>query len=77
MVLFRDARSEDLTKEQRPDLRPPIFNVKVHVPAAISSGYWFVAPYANLDQAVKSDHYEPYQVGPHIYDQSGVRNYSP
>ena len=66
-----------LIDRQRPDLRPPIFNVKVHDADAVSPGYWFVTPAAILVQPKKSGEYEPYQVGPHVYDNSGVCGYSP
>lgn len=34
---------------------------------AISPGYWFLAPYQDLDQVVRGDDW----VGPHIYDSNG------
>src|ERR1700761_7729516 len=34
----------------RPDIGAPKWNVKIHDPDAVSPGYWFVAPYAKLEQ---------------------------
>src|ERR1700722_987212 len=61
-----------LTFAQRPDLRPPILNVTQYDPAAVSPGYWFVAPYGDILPAPSRWEYQPFEVGPHIYDNAGV-----
>jgi hypothetical protein len=58
---------------QRPDIRPPKFKVTTHHPNAVSSGYWFIAPYGDLDHKWYLDRkFSAAQVGPHIYDSQGV-----
>ncbi|KAK3710114.1 hypothetical protein LTR37_010545 [Vermiconidia calcicola] len=51
----------------RPDIKAPRFHLKVYDKEAISGGYWFVAPYHNLDQQDNAKSW----VGPYIYDNSG------
>ncbi len=58
---------------QRPDLQPLIFNITKHDSNAISAGYLFVAPYAQIMPAAARYEYVSCQVGPHIYDNDGVR----
>ncbi|KAB8233076.1 uncharacterized protein BDW43DRAFT_300541 [Aspergillus alliaceus] len=38
----------------------------------VSPGYWFVAPYGNIDPEPPSQQYKPYQIGPYIYDGDGM-----
>ncbi|KAF5862496.1 hypothetical protein ETB97_011595 [Aspergillus alliaceus] len=38
----------------------------------VSPGYWFVAPYGNIDPEPPSQQYKPYQIGPYIYDGDGA-----
>lgn len=35
-------------------------------------GYWFVAPYGQIDPETPTHKYEQYQIGPYIYDNDGV-----
>ncbi|KAH0346118.1 hypothetical protein KCU83_g7543, partial [Aureobasidium melanogenum] len=54
--------NEDLASYiTRPELRPPLFNVKIYDPAAIAPGYWFVAPYNDLKPEKYSRKYSPCQ----------------
>lgn len=50
----------------RPDIGAPKWDVEVYDRQALAPGYWFVAPYANLQQSTF-----PLWNGPHIYDQLG------
>jgi hypothetical protein len=50
----------------RPDIGAPKWNIEVYDADALAQGYWFVAPYASLDQTTF-----PHWNGPHIYDQNG------
>lgn len=58
---------------QRPDLRPPKFSVDVVSPEAVSPGYWFLAAYVDLNPKEEDSKFRPFQTGPHIYDNQGVR----
>lgn len=60
-----------LTRSQRPDIRPPLFCVRMHDDEAVQPGYWFVTPVATMIQPAVLEQYEPHQVGPHIYDSNG------
>ncbi|KAK5168359.1 uncharacterized protein LTR77_006929 [Saxophila tyrrhenica] len=51
----------------RPDIKAPKFRVNVFDRAALAPGYWFVAPYHELDQDTTAKHW----VGPYIFDDSG------
>jgi len=51
----------------RPDIQAPKFNVRVYDTEALSPGYWFVAPYEDLDRLERG---KPY-IGPYIYDGDG------
>jgi hypothetical protein len=47
--------------------------VTVYDASRITPGYWFVAPYAHLEQQPQPDHYyQACQTGPAIYDNTGV-----
>jgi hypothetical protein len=50
----------------RPDIRPVRWEINNIDKDALSPGYWFVAPYAHLEQT----DYNSWN-GPHIYDQDG------
>lgn len=50
----------------RPDIGAPRWDIEVHDSDALAPGYWFIAPYANLQQFTY-----PLWNGPHIYDQNG------
>lgn len=41
------------------------------MPEKVAQGYWFVAPYWNINPEPLTQKYEPCQVGPHIYDSDG------
>lgn len=41
-------------------------------PDAIASGYWFVANYIDLESKPPDSAFQPYQIGPHIFDGDGV-----
>lgn len=51
----------------RPDIDAPNWNLKVYDKNVIAPGYWFIAPYQELDQGTPGDAW----VGPHIYDSNG------
>ncbi|KAG9778539.1 hypothetical protein HRR83_002747 [Exophiala dermatitidis] len=55
----------------RPDIRAPVFKVIKHQPKLINPGHWFVAPYTTWDTVPERTEYQPFQVGPHIYDGDG------
>ncbi|KAK5170237.1 uncharacterized protein LTR77_004823 [Saxophila tyrrhenica] len=51
----------------RPDLDAPRWEVAVYDQEAVAPGYWFVAPYEEVDQKDGSEAWN----APHIYDQDG------
>ncbi|KAJ9495420.1 hypothetical protein H2202_009207 [Exophiala xenobiotica] len=55
----------------RPDIRAPRWNMTKHRPDAINPGYYFVSPYTYWQSIPDRLEYQPYQVGPHIYDGDG------
>ncbi|RDW69191.1 hypothetical protein BP6252_08211 [Coleophoma cylindrospora] len=63
----------DLTSfVSRPDIKAPIFNVTVHNANAVTPGYWFLAPYAKINQDMQPvRYYQACQTGPSIYDSAG------
>lgn len=50
----------------RPDIEAPKWDITIYDQEALAPGYWFLAPYANLQQTSY-----PLWNGPHIYDQNG------
>ena len=50
----------------RPDIGAPKWNITVYDDEALAPGYWFLAPYANLEQTSFHN-----WNGPHIYDTNG------
>lgn len=57
----------------RPEIKVPRFNVSVYKPDEVVPGYWFVGPYANVQQEhIARKYYQPCQTGPTIYDATGV-----
>ena len=50
----------------RPDIRPIRWDIRTRDREALAPGYWFISPYAKLEQ----DDYSAWN-GPHIYDQEG------
>ncbi|KAL1968482.1 hypothetical protein VTN77DRAFT_1692 [Rasamsonia byssochlamydoides] len=70
---FDLLEDDDLTTfVTRPEIKAPKFDVVVHDPSRVSPGYWFVAPYANIEPDPPTKKYTPCQVGPHIYDADGT-----
>lgn len=51
----------------RPDIHAPKFEVHIHDEKAISPGYWFIAPYQNINKRYQGKSWE----GPYIYDGNG------
>ena len=51
----------------RPDIDAISWDLKIHDEEALSPGYWFMAPYQELEQGTPGDAW----VGPHIYDGKG------
>lgn len=68
------GEDEDLTRYvTRPDIKAPLFVVHKLEPNRIAPGYWFVAPYAHIEQEPHArNYYQPCQTGPHIYNGDGV-----
>ncbi|KAJ5138723.1 uncharacterized protein N7515_003571 [Penicillium bovifimosum] len=54
-----------------PNIRAAKFDVQYHNRERVSPGYWFVSPYLHIGPDKPSSLYEPYQIGPHIYDGEG------
>ncbi|KAF7717970.1 Uncharacterized protein PECH_004672 [Penicillium ucsense] len=54
-----------------PDVRALSFDITYHDRGRVAPGYWFVSPYLHIAPDQPTSLYEPYQVGPHIYDQDG------
>jgi hypothetical protein len=50
----------------RPDIGAPKWNITLYDEDALAPGYWFLAPYANLEQT-SFQHWN----GPHVYDTDG------
>ncbi|KAJ5147868.1 hypothetical protein N7526_001220 [Penicillium atrosanguineum] len=59
-----------------PDHRIVKWNITHYDRSAIAPGYLFTAPYWTHDGDAETDQWVPYQMGPHIFDQDGVRVYS-
>ncbi|KAE8152034.1 ASST-domain-containing protein [Aspergillus avenaceus] len=55
-----------------PGVRALKFDVQYQDRNRVSPGYWFVAPYGQMDPEGVTRQYRPYQVGPYIYDADGV-----
>jgi hypothetical protein len=57
---------------QLPEVRAPRFEV-THVDRDRQlPGYWFIAPYGQINPEEPTQKYMQYQVGPYIYDNEGV-----
>ncbi|EPS33477.1 hypothetical protein PDE_08439 [Penicillium oxalicum 114-2] len=54
-----------------PDVRALKFHITYKDRSRVAPGYWFVSPYLHIEPDNPTSLYEPYQVGPHIYDQDG------
>ena len=57
---------------QLPDVRALKWEVTHHDRGRLAPGYWFVAPYGQINPEQHTQKYQQYQVGPHIYDNDGV-----
>lgn len=68
------GNDEDLTHfVTRPEIKVPRFDVTIYDPGKLVPGYWFVGPYAKIQQQpIAPGYYQPCQTGPTIYDQNGV-----
>ncbi|KAJ0424022.1 ASST-domain-containing protein [Aspergillus carlsbadensis] len=54
-----------------PDVRALKFDVDYKDRDRVAPGYWFVSPYGQMDPEAQTRRYQPYQVGPYIYDGDG------
>ncbi|KGO40830.1 hypothetical protein PEX2_075120 [Penicillium expansum] len=57
---------------QLPDVRALKWEVTHHDRGRLAPGYWFVAPYGQINPEQHTQKYQQYQVGPHIYDNDGM-----
>ncbi|KAJ5508728.1 hypothetical protein N7527_010871 [Penicillium freii] len=55
-----------------PEVRALKWEVEYYDRERLAPGYWFVAPYGQISPEQPSLKYQQYQVGPYIYDDSGV-----
>ncbi|KOS47529.1 hypothetical protein ACN38_g1467 [Penicillium nordicum] len=55
-----------------PEVRALKWEVEYYDRERLAPGYWFVAPYGQISPEQPSMKYQQYQVGPYIYDDSGV-----
>ncbi|PLN86507.1 ASST-domain-containing protein [Aspergillus taichungensis] len=55
-----------------PEIRALKWEVVYHDRERVSPGYWFVAPYGKIVPENPTHKFQPYQVGPYIYDGDGV-----
>jgi len=58
---------------QLPDVRAVKFDIERLDRDRTAPGYWFVSPYLHIEPDGPTTVYEPSQIGPHIYDEDGVR----
>lgn len=66
--LEEDRNREDFWHfVSRPDIKAPRWRINVHDEKSVAPGYWFLAPYEDLNQ---EGHGSPW-VGPYIYDRNG------
>lgn len=61
-----------MAKIQLPEVRALKWEVEYYDRERLAPGYWFVAPYGKISPEQPSLKYQQYQVGPYIYDDSGV-----
>jgi hypothetical protein len=54
-------------------MRAMKFETEIKDQSRLTPGYWFVAPYGQIDPESPTQRYEQYQIGPYIYDNNGVR----
>lgn len=57
---------------QLPDVRALKYEVHYQNRGRVHPGYWFVSPYGQMQPENPTHRYEPYQIGPYIYDSDGV-----
>ncbi|CAL5868515.1 uncharacterized protein PFLUO_LOCUS2741 [Penicillium psychrofluorescens] len=55
-----------------PDMRAMKFETEIKDRERLTDGYWFVAPYGQIDPEHPTKRYEQYQIGPYIYDNDGI-----
>ncbi|PKY05907.1 arylsulfotransferase [Aspergillus campestris IBT 28561] len=56
-----------------PEVRALKYDVTYHGDRSrVNPGYWFVAPYGNINPEPPTHRYQQYQIGPYIYDADGV-----
>ncbi|CAG8903968.1 unnamed protein product [Penicillium egyptiacum] len=55
-----------------PEVRALKWEVEYYDRERLAPGYWFVAPYGQISPEHPTMKYQQYQVGPYIYDDSGV-----
>ncbi|GIK05816.1 hypothetical protein Aspvir_009929 [Aspergillus viridinutans] len=55
-----------------PQIRALKFDVHYQDRDRVSPGYWFVAPYGQIEPEAPTHRFEQYQVGPYIYDGDGT-----
>ncbi|KAJ5825912.1 hypothetical protein N7474_003050 [Penicillium riverlandense] len=55
-----------------PDVRAMKFETEIKDRERLTEGYWFVAPYGQIDPEHPTKRYEQYQIGPYIYDNDGI-----
>ena len=81
LLLFIGARGSDETPREgidnddeyflhyvtRPDIRAPKYEVHIYDEDALAPGYWFIAPYENINKLFKGKPWE----APYIYDGYG------
>ncbi|KAJ5388295.1 hypothetical protein N7509_010836 [Penicillium cosmopolitanum] len=60
-----------MTFKTLPDVRAVKFDIEHLDRDRAAPGYWFVSPYLHFAPDGPTSAFEPFQVGPHIYDQDG------
>ncbi|KXG47615.1 uncharacterized protein PGRI_014850 [Penicillium griseofulvum] len=55
-----------------PEVRALKWEIEYYDRERLAPGYWFVAPYGQITPEKPTMKYQQYQVGPYIYDDSGV-----
>ncbi|KAJ5756250.1 hypothetical protein N7533_005793 [Penicillium manginii] len=60
-----------MTFKTLPDVRAVKFDIEHLDRDRAAPGYWFVSPYLHIDPDGPTSVFEPFQIGPHIYDQEG------
>ncbi|KAJ5619414.1 hypothetical protein N7510_003398 [Penicillium lagena] len=71
-VVAESIQNDLMSFKTLPDVWALKYNVHIHDRARITPGYWFVAPYLQIDPETPTNLFDPYQVGPYIYDGDGM-----